>query len=267
MLKLAVVGKDVSKSLSGKMHSFILNGLGVDCDYELLSVAAENFDERVNYLLSEKDAFNVTIPYKLTVMEYLKEIKGDAKTFGAVNTVKNGIGYNTDGEGFMLLLKNNAIQVKGKKVLVLGAGGAGRSVIKKLIDAGAAVSVYDLNTQNIENVYKEFGNFKPLDNLAFSEYYMIINVTGVGMHKTEGISPVGEDILKGCKVAVDLIYEPEKSEFLRIAERIGKRIINGEGMLFYQAYYADCIYLNREQNSDEAKTLFDAYKKGKENVL
>lgn len=267
MLKLAVVGKDVSKSLSGKMHSFILNGLGVGCDYELVSVAPENFDKKIDYLLTEKDAFNVTIPYKLTVIEYLKDIKGDAKIFGAVNTVKDGVGYNTDGEGFMLLLKNNSLEVKGKKVLVLGAGGAGRSVIKKLIDAEATVSVYDLNTRNTVDVYNEFGNFKPLNNLTFEEYYMIINVTGVGMHKTEGISPVGEDILKGCEVAVDLIYEPEKSEFLRIAESLGKRIINGEGMLFYQAYYADCIYLNREQNSDEAKTLFSAYKNGKENVL
>jgi len=261
MLKLAVVGKDVSKSLSGKMHSFILNGLQSSCEYELVSVAPENFDEKVKYLLSEKDAFNVTIPYKLTVMSYLKEIKGDAKTFGAVNTVKNYVGYNTDGEGFMLLLKNNGVETQNKKVLVLGTGGAGRSVIKKLIDAGANVYAYDLNQQNLQAVYQEFGGFTPLEKLSPENYYMIINVTGVGMHKTEGISPVGAEILNGCEVAVDLIYEPKKSEFLRIAESLGKKILNGEGMLFYQAYYADCIYLDREQNAEEAKKLFESYKK------
>ena len=88
---------------------------------------------------------------------------------------------------------------------------------------------------------------------------MIVNVTGVGMHKTEGVSPVGEEILKTCEVAVDLIYYPRKSEFLRIAESLGKKIVNGEGMLFYQAYYADCIYLNRQPRAAEAKELFEKY--------
>ena len=89
---------------------------------------------------------------------------------------------------------------------------------------------------------------------------MIVNVTGVGMHKTEGLSPVGAEILQHCEVAVDLIYYPRKSEFLRIAESLGKRIINGEGMLYYQAYYADCIILGRVPKASEAKELFEKYR-------
>lgn len=265
MLKLAVVGKDVSKSESGKMHTFILRGMGEDCSYEHLSIAAEEFDALAERLLAEKDAFNVTIPYKLSVIPHLKEIVGDAKTFGAVNTVKDGVGYNTDGAGFMLMLENGGVAVEKKNVLVLGAGGAGRSVVKKLIEAGANVSVYDVNAQNVENVFKEFGNFRPLSALSPESYYMIVNATGVGMHKTEGISPVGEDILGNTEIACDLIYYPKKSEFLRIAEALGKKILNGEGMLFYQAYYADCIYLGREANASEAKSLFERYLIAKEN--
>ena len=79
------------------------------------------------------------------------------------------------------------------------------------------------------------------------------------MHKTEGLSPVGGDVLAECEVAVDLIYYPRKSEFLRIAESLGKKIVNGEGMLFYQAYYADCIYLGRAPSDAEAKALFEKY--------
>ena len=154
MLKLALIGKDVSKSDSAKMHTFDLGKLGSGCTYELISLTKEDFDGCVKKLMAEYDAFNVTIPYKLDVIPYLKELKGDAKTFGAVNLVKDGTGYNTDGEGFMLMLKNNEIEVSQKRVLVLGAGGAGRSVVKKLADAGAEVFVYDLKTENAEELRK-----------------------------------------------------------------------------------------------------------------
>ncbi len=261
MLKMAVIGKDVSKSDSAKMHTFDMKGLGSECSYELLSVTQEELDGVVKKLIAEYDAFNVTIPYKLDVIPYLKEIVGDAQTFGAVNVVKDRIGYNTDGVGFMLMLENNGIDPAGKRVLVLGAGGAGRSVIKKLIDAGAEVFAYDLKAENLQNVCSEFGKVTPLTSVEPADYDLIINVTGVGMHKTEGISPVGAEILSRCSVAVDLIYTPRKSEFLRIAESLGKPIVNGEGMLYYQAYYGDCIVLGKKPDAAEAKRLFEEYKK------
>lgn len=259
MLKLAVIGKDVSKSDSAKMHTFILRALGADCSYELISCPAERFDGEAERLLADYDAFNVTIPYKLAVIPHLKGIEGDAKVFGAVNTVVDGVGYNTDGIGFSLMLENNGVDVSGKKILVLGAGGAGRSVVKKLLDAGAEVQLFDLKRENAAAVCGEFTGARLAEKVEAEPRYMIVNVTGVGMHKTEGVSPVGEEILKTCEVAVDLIYYPRKSEFLRIAESLGKKIVNGEGMLFYQAYYADCIYLNRQPRAVEAKELFEKY--------
>lgn len=140
-------------------------------------------------------------------------------------------------------------------------GGAGRSVIKKLSDAGADVYAYDLRAQNLDDVYAEFGCFTPLKELKPADYDIMINVTGVGMHKTEGVSPVGTDMLSRTGAAIDLIYYPRKSEFLRIAESLGKPILNGEGMLFYQAYYGDCIVLGKKPEAAEAKELFEAYKK------
>ena len=260
MLKLAVIGKDVSKSDSAKMHTFDMRGLGSDCSYELISCPAENFDAQAKKLLAEYDAFNVTIPYKLDIIPYLKGIEGDAAVFGAVNTVQDGIGYNTDGVGFALMLENGGIEISGKRFLVLGAGGAGRSVVKKLLDGGAEVFLYDLKRESAAAVCKEFAGARLLEEVAPAPYDVIVNVTGVGMHKTEGISPVGEEILKNCDTAVDLIYYPRKSEFLRIAESLGKKIVNGEGMLYYQAYYADCIILGRAPSAAEAKELFEKYK-------
>jgi shikimate dehydrogenase len=263
MLKLAVIGKDVSKSSSPEMHTFIAQNMGNKISYEAVSIPEDKFEEEIDGILKKYDGFNVTIPYKLSVIPHLQKTEGDASIFGAVNTVnaKTLVGYNTDGLGFMLMLANNGVDVKGKKFLLLGAGGAGRSVAKKLLDGGAEVYVFDKFQQNVKNLVTEFKGITGLEEVKPSDYYGIINATGVGMHKTEGISPVGEDVISKCKVAIDLIYVPEKSEFLRIAESLGKKIINGKAMLFYQAYYAECIYFDEQPSNEQAKQLFDKYNK------
>lgn len=261
-LKMAVIGKDVSKSLSPEMHAFIMRNLGMGCTYDAISIPESEFEARIEGILAAYDTLNVTIPYKLSVIPHLKKIHGDAKIFGAVNTVdvRTGEGYNTDGAGFLLLLENAGVKVVGKSALVLGSGGVGRSVVKKLLDAGAEVSAYDLNKESLHAVKKEFPAFTALEEIDERPYDVVINCTGVGMHKTEGISPVGAELLALCGTAVDLIYVPAKSEFLRIAESLGKKIVNGEPMLFYQAYYADCIFLGREAVAAEAKEMFEKYK-------
>jgi len=262
MLKLAVIGKDVSKSLSPKMHRFIMGKLGYECSYESVSVSEGEFEEKIDGILSAYDGINVTIPYKLSVIPHLKELAGDAPSFGAVNTIttKNLIGYNTDGEGFMMMLETAGIFVEGKSVLVLGAGGVGRTVIKKLVSRGAIVSAYEMFAERLSALHSEFPYFTPLSSVENKPYDIIINCTGVGMHKSEGISPVEEELLKLCSVAVDLIYVPAQSEFLRLAHINGKKTLNGEAMLFYQAYYGDCIYLGISPDLSLAKKLYTEYK-------
>ncbi len=260
-LNLAVIGKDVSKSTSPQIHTFIAEHMGNRVNYKKISVPEDEFENRIEGFFDELDGFNVTIPYKLSVMPHLKIIQGDAKTFGAVNTVRthDRVGDNTDGLGFSLMLKLNGVEVCGKEVLLLGAGGAGRSVAKKLSDSGAKVSVYDKREENVSALASEFCGITPLTEVEEKPYFMVVNATGVGMHKTEGLSPVGENVLKLCSVAVDLIYTPRKSRFLEIAESFGKKIINGEAMLFYQAYYSECIYFGVRPDENEAKRLFEKY--------
>lgn len=261
--KLAVVGKDVSKSTSPQIHCFIAKKLNLAISYEKISVPEQEFENRIQSLLNDYDGLNVTIPYKISVIPRLNKIEDDAKVFGAVNTVncKTLTGYNTDGLGFSLMLKNNGIAVAGKSALLLGAGGAGRSVAKKLTDNGATVFVYDRNGENALNLQKEFNGVKALNNIENIPYYLIVNATGVGMHKTEGLSPVGEELLKLCTVAVDLIYCPEESKFLQIAKTYGKQTVNGKAMLFYQAYYADCIFFGLTPDEAQAKKLYNEFSK------
>ena len=261
-LKMAVIGKDVSESLSPKMHTFIMRKLGVDINYDKVSIPVEEFEKEFPKVLKEYDTLNVTIPYKLDVIPYLKELKDDGLIFKSINTIdcRSGFGYNTDGVGFMLMIENAGINAKGKTVLVLGTGGVGRTVIKKLVTSGATVRAFDLNQDGLKELHDEFPRFEALSSIENKPYDIIINCTGVGMHKSVGKSPVGEDLLKLCNAAVDLIYVPEKSEFLRLAEINGKKICNGESMLFYQAYYADCIFLNKKCDNEEAKRLFLEYR-------
>lgn len=261
-LKMAVIGKDVSESLSPKMHTFIMNKLGVNITYDKVSIDPNNFKEEFPKVLNEYDTLNVTIPYKLDVIPYMNELKEDGKIFKSINTIdcREKFGYNTDGAGFMLMIENAGISAKDKTVLVLGTGGVGRTVIKKLVTVGADVSAFDLNQDGLKELYNEFPKFTPLKSVENKHYDIVVNCTGVGMHKSVGKSPVSEDLLKLCDAAVDLIYVPEKSEFLRLAEINGKKICNGESMLFYQAYYADCIFLNRKCDNLEAKELFLEYR-------
>lgn len=270
MLNLAVIGKDVSRSLSPSMHKFLLGKMGEPCSYEAVSVPPETFSARAEELFGKYDAFNVTIPFKTEIIPYLKELKGDAAAFGAVNTVltRSRTGYNTDGYGFLLMLQNEGISPAGKSVLVLGAGGAGRSCIRKLSEAGADVYAYERSEDRLREVTRQLGNFTPLTRVPVRSYDMILNCTGIGMHTTVGKTPdvrseaSVEELLSLCNAAVDLIYEPVQSEFLRIAKSFGKQTVNGEAMLFYQAYMADCIYLDRSPSAEEAKALRNEYREG-----
>lgn len=265
MKRLAVIGKYVSQSLSPEIHKFIARNTGNELEYDKISIPQDRFEAVVDRLFSEYDGFNVTIPYKLSIIPYLKRTEGDAKVFGAVNTVRiNDLsGHNTDGLGFMLMLKSNGVQTSGKDVLLLGAGGAGRSVAKKLLDSGATVDVYDRNETSSRALEAEFDGIKALPKIELTPYYALINASGVGMHKTEGLSPVGEDLISKCSVAIDLIYVPAKSRFLEIAENCGKIIMNGKAMLFYQAYFAACIFAGLTPDRETAKRLFIKYEEEK----
>ena len=211
-------------------------------------------------LMGDFDGFNVTIPYKRDVFAYLDGVVGDAMTFGAVNTVVTDtrLGYNTDGLGFMQMLKSAGVEVQDKKILVLGAGGSGRSTAAALKQTGAKVYVYQRRREKLLEVCEELG-VTAAESAEQGGFDILVNCTGVGMHNTEGSSPVSEKAFDGAEAAIDLIYVPKESEFLRIAKEKGLKTLNGVAMLFYQAYYADCLYLNKETNEKEAETLYQKY--------
>lgn len=259
-IRLGLIGKDVSKSDSPKIHTFILREWGYGCEYESFSVGADGFDVAMRTLLGDFDAFNITIPYKKDALEYLDETHGDALVCAAVNSVITATraGYNTDGIGFLQMIQNAGVEVSGKQVLVLGAGGSGSTSALALKNAGAHVTMYRRNQEELFEVCTRLG-VTPTDNPYAGGFDIIVNTTGVGMHDTEGKSPVTAEAFRGASWAIDLIYTPKESEFLRLAKTQGVRIVNGEAMLFYQAYFADCIYLDKTPSGEEARALYEKF--------
>ncbi len=263
VLKLGLVGKDVSKSQSENIHRFILREMGVALHYERFSIPPDNvseFDGVIRRLMGDFDGFNVTIPYKRDIMEYLDEVVDDAMDFGAVNTVVTATakGYNTDGMGFLQMLSVAKIEVKDKKILVLGGGGAGRSTAVALRKAGGKVWLYQRNRRHLLETCNEL-RLTPANSGEEGGFDILVNSTGVGMHDSEGRSPVTEKAFDGASVAIDLIYTPKQTEFLRLGKEKGLATLNGEAMLFYQAYYADCLFLQIPPDSKQAETLYQKY--------
>lgn len=194
---------------------------------------------------------NVTIPHKVEVMQYLDEIDEGARVVGAVNTIVNEagklIGYNTDGIGYVRSLKEETgIDLKGKSVLVLGAGGAARGVAYALAKEGAGC-IYIANrtkeralelADTISAYTKTVG--LGLDEIAnvVDEAQFVLNTTSAGMHPNTEELPMPVELLREHHLVSDLIYNPRITRFLREAEVKGARIHGGLGMFIYQGAFA-----------------------------
>ncbi len=264
---LALVGENVSSSPSPRIHQFIMQSLGASCSYETLSLPAAEFP-RVEELFSSCDGFNVTMPYKRSILPFLKRLDKTASALSSVNTVKccGRVGFNTDQGGFTWLLQSEHIVPSlAMRVLILGAGGAGRSVIHAL-SPHARVFVYEKEPLRLQAAFSDLGGFTPLQVLSRESFDFIVNCTGVGMHESQDLprvrtsenaeeTPFDETFFSGCDTAIDLIYDPASSAFLNAAKAVGARGVNGMKMLFFQAYLADCIFWGREGSFAEANEI------------
>ena len=134
------------------------------------------------------------------------------------------------------------------------------TVTAALKKGGATVFLYQRNREKLLETCQNLG-VTPIDNPECGGFDILINCTGVGMHDSVGRSPVTATAFAGAECAIDLIYVPRKSEFLRLAEEQGLKILNGAAMLFFQAYYADCLYLDIEPDEAQVKALYAGYEK------
>lgn len=239
-MKCTLLGEHLSHSLSVPIHEEICRETGYDVTYTLTEIPADRFDEIFPHLLKEYDGFNVTIPYKKTVMPYLDGLSESAAGVGAVNTLvkENGkwIGHNTDVAGFKAMLR---LVDPGKKCpcYILGTGGASLAVKQGLKEEGFT---------DIHFVSRDPAKGETMESLAEHFSGLLINCTPVGMYpKTEGC-PVPDDILdrvlERAEGVLDLIYNPEETVLLRRAREKGIPTVNGMIMLKEQAVAAEELW-------------------------
>jgi len=247
-----IIGHPVAHSLSPVFQSAAFAHCGLDVVYERWDTPANALPGRVASLRSgDCLGANVTVPHKEAVIPLLDELGGQSARMGAVNTIVNRegrlFGFNTDGPGFVAALQHEAtFDVAGKRVLLIGAGGAARGIAFALMEARAEnVAVANRTPERAARLATEVGGAGgsvravPLDT-PLATYDCIVNCTSVGMHG--GPDPDGVPIdLAGARpgaLAVDIVYAPERTPFLADAGRHGLSTLGGLPMLIYQGALA-----------------------------
>ena len=207
-MKYCVIGEKLTHSMSPQIHKRYFDYYGLDGEYTIRQIPMDEMLGDCKSILTGYDGFNVTVPYKEKVMKYLSEISEEAKAIGAVNTVVNADGklngYNTDPYGFASLLEVNGIAIKGADFVVLGSGGASKSVrfiLKKLGAKSVVVATRDAEKGKGEGyiTYERLENYKA-DTL--------INTTPVGMFPNVDGCPVSDSVIGNYNSIVDVVYNP-----------------------------------------------------------
>ena len=277
---IGLIGNPIEHTISPQLHNTISGMLDIKLTYVPFRVNPEDLEYAVKGLKALNFlGFNVTVPYKKDVMKYLDENTREALLMGAVNTVKNIdgtlYGYNTDAEGFSRSFKEEAgTGFRDKTVLLIGAGGAARSIAVKIAFEGAKKlyianrtlkKAQELASLINENVKYLASSLSYEDKDFFDIFYksdIIINTTSAGMYPNISESPVD---LNTCRfnsnqIVYDVIYNPLKTRFLSEAEKNGCKIINGLGMLLYQGIAAYEIWTGVKLPEDFVRDLCNLFK-------
>lgn len=228
-MEYGLIGEKLGHSYSKLIHEKLAN-----YTYDLCPLAKEEIDD----FMTKKNfrAINVTIPYKKIVLPYLSEIDEKAKQIGAVNTIINHegklIGYNTDYDGFAYTLKKHNICVEGKKVLIIGNGGAAQAVFAVLKDYHASEIItvkYKVEPDTI--TYEEAARMH-------QDAYLIVNTSPIGMYPNVDTSPMDLSPYNQLGAVIDIIYNPTITKFMEQAISQNVLAVNGLEMLVAQAKYA-----------------------------
>lgn len=260
--KYGLLGEKLGHSLSPSIHNMIFEELGFEAEYNLFEVNHKDLKNAIdNFKKFEFKGINVTIPYKVDVMEYMDQISEEASKIEAINTItfEGGClkGYNTDYYGFGMLLKKNNIEVKGKIAVILGSGGASKSVYQYLEDNGAGqIIIVSRDPEKARDIFKgsKSVSYEELNFIEGGD--IIINCTPVGMFPNIDVSPVEEAIIGRFSSAIDLIYNPKETLFLKYAEEKGVKALNGLYMLVGQAVKSQEIWNHIEISDEIAEKIF-----------
>lgn len=261
-----LIGKPIDKSLSPIIHNNIFKILSKNSIYIAFNIENEELLNTIDgFKAMNVEGFNVTIPYKKSIIKYLDALSPEAKIIGAVNTVKkhNGklIGYNTDGDGFLQTFYDNNICIKNKKILLIGSGGAAYAIASAL--AMKEVHSITIANRTLENsilllkkiqeindkILIELTNLN-LNNINRKDIDIIINATSIGMYPLENMVPIELNGFSSNTIVYDIVYKPYETKLIKEAKANGFKTFNGIAMLLNQAIFSQNIWLNLVQKNN-----------------
>lgn len=242
-----LIGEKLGHSFSKEIHEKL-----ADYTYNLCPLTKDEFKDFMKK--KEFKSINVTIPYKRDVIPYLEAMDDSARAIGAVNTIVNRdgklYGYNTDMPGFIYMVNKNKIAIKGKKVVVLGNGGAAQAIkaaVQKL-EASEMIVVDVLLTEGVISYEECFEKH--------SDAEIIINTSPVGMFPNVDASPVDLTHFPKCQAVLDVIYNPLTTKLTAQARELGMIGVTGLEMLVAQAKYAVEIFLDTKIDDREIDRIY-----------
>jgi len=270
-----LIGSPVGHSGSPAMHNYSFEKLGLNCVYVAFDIKEHQVKEYMEAarVLGIK-GFNVTMPCKREAARLSDELSPAAKLIGASNTVvnQNGrfIGHNTDGVGFVRNLTAHDVEIKGKKITLMGGGGAGTAILVQLaLDGAGEIHVFNRKSSNykkLEQLAEKITEFVPDNQILLKdlddkealyesilESDILINATNVGMKPEEDVSLIEDmSVYHSGLVVSEIIYNIEETKMMRDAKMAGvKKIIGGKGMLLWQGAEAFKLFTGREMPVEE----------------
>tara|TARA_B100001093_G_scaffold372335_1_gene357274 strand:+ start:1458 stop:2291 length:834 start_codon:yes stop_codon:yes gene_type:complete len=248
MKKYLVIGNPIDHSLSPRLHNYWFKENNIKAVYEKKQIKELDIEGIISDIRNGKiEGINVTVPFKKSVIPFLDKVKIPEKT-QSVNTIyikKNNItgsskivGENTDILGFKYSLEHIKYNVKGKKILILGAGGVTPSIIYTLEKMEPSVIMLSNRTkEKAKDLIQLFPKIELVEWGEIKNFDMIINTTSLGLKQNDKL-PINYDQIGSGKFFYDVIYNPKKTNFLLEAEKRGHQIENGKMMFVYQAQEA-----------------------------
>ena len=268
----AVIGDPIEHSFSPILHAIAFQEQGLDCDYVRIQVRPHELPHALHRLGPQLAGFNVTIPHKQSIIQYLDGLDSSAQRYGAVNTVKNEggklIGYNTDGFGFMEGLQEITVPHVIKNTLLIGAGGAAYVAALELAPY-SSLTIANRSLERAERLAEQVKDYYPksvvqivnLESVPQENYDLVVNATPIGMGVYRDQVPVDLQILPNGGIVYDLIYNPQKTQLLKAASKAGCKTINGLPMLIYQGLKSEEIWLEQTLSERSKETIMKRVRK------
>lgn len=245
-----VIGDPIEHSLSPAMHNAAFQLLELDFIYVAFTVTKGRLRDA---LIGAKNlnikGLNVTMPHKNAVTKYLDETESTARFVGAVNTILNDkgrlTGYNTDGLGALNALNKNGIDLEGKKLVLLGAGGAGRAIAFHAVQEVEKLVILNRTAQKAKDLAellrRRYGRKITGKSLSarilkreLEDVDILVNATSVGMQPDRDHSLIDPSWLRSGMCVMDIVYRPKETKLEKDAKSVGARVISGVEMLLYQ---------------------------------